>query len=345
MTYGWIHDQKTTPKTVEERPVSVLIAARNESKNLLKLIPKLLNQDYDQFEIIIALDRCTDNSEDVIKQYTDNPRLNYVVINESTEGFSGKKLALTKAIERANNEILIFTDADCIPASSLWLKSVNDSYTEDTQISIGYGPYFTNPGLVNLFIRYETIITALQYFSFAQLGNPYMGVGRNMSYKKSYFIQNDGFGDLSSVTGGDDDLFIGHHATRNNINSYYREESFVYSDAKGSWKSLFIQKQRHLSVGKYYRKKHQLILGLLGGSQVMFWLTFVILATLKASVFILTICLMIRYLSFFLFFIIGIQKIGDRFTLLWTPVLDIVHTLFLLIMGPVGFFTKRVKWS
>jgi len=341
----WSDKREANTSGLTEKPISVIVAAHNEQENLKELVPLLLNQNYSQKEIIIALDRCIDKSEKVIRQFQDHPNLHLVNIVETPPAFSGKKFALTRAIEIAHHEILVFTDADCRPSDKNWLKHVNESFTDQIKISIGYSPYLKVPGVLNKFIRYETLLTCLQYFSFSRLGMPYMGVGRNMAYKKSFFQEKGGFGDFKSINGGDDDLFIGSHATRSNINSYYNNESFVFSKAKNSWKSLFKQKRRHLSVGKYYQKKHQLILGLLGSTQIMFWLTFAILAMLKASLSLLVLCFLIRLICFNLFFIRGARTISYKFELLWTPFLDLVHTLFLLIMGPVGFFTKRVKWS
>lgn len=345
MNAALIQKESKKQKEVAVDPLSVLIAARNEYSDLKKLIPAILSQDYPQFEVVIALDRCTDNSYRLPKEYEDVSNLRFIEIDELPPSFSGKKYALTKAIECSKNETLVFTDADCVPSSTKWLHSVKSAYSDATQMVIGYGPYRKRSGSVNLFVRYETILTAIQYFTFCKLGIPYMGVGRNMSYRKSFFNQNSGFDRFSGVTGGDDDLFISHHATRNNINSYYTKESHVFSEAKDNWKSLILQKQRHLSVGKYYRKKHQVILALLGTSQIMFWLTFAILAILKVNLPVLTGCLIIRYTFLFLFFVRGTRVLEEKFTWLWMPVLDIIHTLFLLIMGPLGFFTKRVKWS
>ncbi|MEL6559497.1 MAG: glycosyltransferase [Bacteroidota bacterium] len=345
MNVGLIRKEINNQVKVATDPISVVVAARNEHSNLKKLIPALLSQEYPQFEIIIALDRCTDDSYKLLEEYPTVSNLRFIEIKELPQSFSGKKYALTQAIEHSNHEILVFTDADCVPSSKKWLQTVKSAYSDTTQIVIGYGPYRKRSGAVNLFVRYETILTAIQYFTFCKLGIPYMGVGRNMSYRKSFFNQNNGFDQFSGVTGGDDDLFISHHATRNNINSYYNKESHVFSEAKDNWKSLILQKQRHLSVGKYYRKKHQMILGLLGASQIMFWLTFAILAILKVNPPVLIGCFLIRYTFLTLFFIRGTKVLEEKFTWLWMPVLDIIHTLFLLIMGPLGFFTKRVKWS
>ena len=332
------HPKKTAP-------VSIVVAAHNEAHHLPKLLSALLAQEYPVFEIVLVLDRCTDNSLEVLKAFQDAPHLLVIEIDETSAGFSGKKYALHKGIEAAKYELLAFTDADCVPRSNQWLKHVSTAFGPDTAIAIGYSPYQRFPGLLNRLIRYETITVALQYFSMAQLGHPYMGVGRNMAYRKTFYTTKRGFGQFSATTGGDDDLFISHHATSSNINSYYSVDSFVDTIPKQTWRSWFKQKQRHLSVGKHYRKSHQLILSLLSASQIGFWLTFVILAAVEAVLLSLVLCYLCRIICLMLFFGKGLRKLGDNFEWWWIPVLDVIYTTYLMTIGPVGYFTKRVKWS
>lgn len=341
---GW--SAKTAISTKRQhQPITIIVAAHNEAHHLPKLIPALLEQDYPDFEVILALDRCTDESLEVLKQFRSHSFLRILEIAETPSAYSGKKYALKTAIDAAANDLLVFTDADCIPESDLWLQTIDASFGSDTKIAIGYSPYEHHPGMLNRLIRYETIFVALQYFAFAKLGIPYMGVGRNMAYYKSFYQSKQGFGAFSRITGGDDDLFISHHATRLNLNSYYKEGSFVFSKPKLTWKSWFKQKQRHLSVGKHYKSSHQIILSLLGASQVGFWLTFVILVALNASLSPLAVCYFCRMICFSLFFAKGIRTIGDRFEWWWIPLMDVIHTIYLLIIGPIGYFTKKVKWN
>jgi hypothetical protein len=82
------------------------------------------------------------------------------------------------------------------------------------EIVIGYGAYNKRPGLLNKIIRFETFHSALQYLSFALAGTPYMGVGRNLSYKKDVFLRNKGFSSINHIPGGDDDLFINKVANK-----------------------------------------------------------------------------------------------------------------------------------
>src|SRR5690606_33778770 len=123
----------------------------------------------------------------------------------------GKKYGLTLGIKAASHEWILLTDADCRPNSRRWIRSMSRYFDEDTQFVLGFSPYRATAGLLNLFIRFETMLTAIQYFSFGWLGNPYMGVGRNLAYRKSKFLEEKGFNNFLHVTGGDDDLFVNQH--------------------------------------------------------------------------------------------------------------------------------------
>jgi hypothetical protein len=126
----------------------------------------------------------------------------------------------------------LLTDADCRPHSELWIQSVSEQCASEKEIVLGYSPYQKEKGFLNLFIRYETLFAALQYVSYAILKNPYMGVGRNLAYRKSLFLNNKGFNGFLGVTGGDDDLFVNQHANGSNTSICVGEKALVYSVPK-----------------------------------------------------------------------------------------------------------------
>ncbi|MEM1135236.1 MAG: glycosyltransferase, partial [Bacteroidota bacterium] len=184
--------------------ISVIIAARNEYENLKRLLPKLDEQVYPNFEVIIANDRSEDNTAGLLEEWMSKVQwLKVVSIFNVPQGINSKKYALTQAIEKAAGEILILTDADCLPFTNHWINTISSTYTDDIEIVIGYSNYETDTSLLNYCIRWETFFTAVQYFSLAYIGLPYMGVGRNLSYRKNLFIKNKGFNKIASITGGD----------------------------------------------------------------------------------------------------------------------------------------------
>jgi hypothetical protein len=148
---------------------------------------------------------------------------------------------------------------------------MQDGFREDTEIVLGYGSYFKRPGLLNKLIRFETFHTALQYLSYALAGMPYMGVGRNLSYKKDLFFKNKGFSALNQIPGGDDDLFINKVATKTNTAIVIDEEAHTLSEPKKKWSHWWNQKLRHYSTAKYYKPKFKFLLGLYTTIQILMW--------------------------------------------------------------------------
>lgn len=116
-------------------------------------------------------------------------------------------------------------------------------------IVLGYGAYEkVKNSFLNKIIRFETMLTATQYFSWAKIGKPYMGVGRNLAYKKEEFFNVRGFMDHMKIRSGDDDLFINQAATKKNTAILYTPESFTFSEPKTTFSSWVYQKEDTLQL-------------------------------------------------------------------------------------------------
>ncbi|KAA0990035.1 glycosyltransferase [Dyadobacter aurulentus] len=252
--------------------VTVLVCAWNEIENLKDLLPLLDAQDYPEFEVILLDDRSDDGSEDYIRSNIFQWRhIRYIRINDQFDHVTPKKYALTVGMKQAKYPIALMTDADCRPSSPHWITAMTSRVTEDKDIVLGFSPYTRSAGLLNWFIRCETFYTAVQYLSFAMAGMTYMGVGRNILYKRSVFFANKGFYKHKNVFGGDDDIFLNEVSTSSNTTVSIEEDSFVYSIPKTTWKDWYRQKQRHISVSTYYKTRNKVLLGLLSGSHIAIW--------------------------------------------------------------------------
>jgi len=247
-----------------EQPVSVVICARDEAANLTKNLPGILVQDYrTTHEIIVVNDNSQDETKYLLDEFKKSFKsLNNIELTQEAKLISGKKFPLSMGIKSARYETLILTDADCVPASEFWVQKIQSAYTEGVDIVLGYGAYRKKPGMLNKLIRFETFHTALQYLSYAKAGFPYMGVGRNLSYKRELFIKNKGFSSINQIPSGDDDLFINQVATKDNTAIMIDHEAHTLSDPKTTWKEWMRQKYRHYTTAKYYKSKHKFLLGL-----------------------------------------------------------------------------------
>lgn len=257
----------------QQHPVSVIICARDEDENLARNLPGILVQSYPTtHEVIVVNDNSVDDSKYILTELQKTfKKLQLIELSQEAKLIKGKKYPLSIGIKEANYEILLLTDADCVPATEHWMFKMQDAFTPGIEVVLGYGPYYKLPGILNKLIRFETFHTALQYFSYALAGIPYMGVGRNLSYRRELFFRNKGFSAINHIASGDDDLFINQVATKDNTAIVIDPEAFTLSMPKKTWRDWQRQKTRHYSTGKYYQPRHKLLLGLYSLTQFLFY--------------------------------------------------------------------------
>jgi cellulose synthase/poly-beta-1,6-N-acetylglucosamine synthase-like glycosyltransferase len=333
-------------KNVERPPLTVLIAARNEEENLKLLVPKLMDQQYPEFEVVIALDRCSDNSLDIVKAFEKKyDKLRTIIIDNLPDQFSPKKFALTLGIKGARYDWVVLTDADCLPNTDRWLSTFGKKMDEDTDFILGFSPYRKSHGFLNHYIRYETFLTAYAYLSAALMGNPYMGVGRNIAYRKSLFLKLKGYNKFQGLMGGDDDLFVQYHAKSSRTKINIGADSLTYSDTKSDASAYWIQKKRHFSVSKFYTLKSRLLHFIYSMLQILLWTSFAILAFKNHELWII-VSLFAGLLLFKGLVYWGLSgKLGEGYSFILTPVLEACHVVFVPFAAMVSTFSKKVKWK
>jgi len=256
------YKEKDTPNNTKF-PVSVIVCAKNEAFYLKEFLPEILKQDYPDYEVIVVNDGSTDDSEEVLKILkSEYPEL-YVTTIPSTGKFKhSKKLAVSIGLKAAKNEWVLLIDADCKTVSKNWISIMQEKFDENADFVLGYGGYIASKGFLNRLIRYDTLFIALQYFTYAMAKLPYMGVGRNLAYRKEIFFRNKGFFRHLHLVSGDDDLFVNDNANSKNVRLSLNPDSFTRSVPESNFKSWVYQKKRHLTTGTYYKFKHQFLLGL-----------------------------------------------------------------------------------
>lgn len=248
-----IDTRKTEAIVDSKKGISVIICAKNEAENLKNFLPSVLEQNYPDFEVIVVNDCSDDDSEDILKIFENQyPHLRVTTIYKDASLQHSKKMALFLGIKAARNELLLMTDADCQPVSENWISIMTEGFSDDKGFVLGYGGYLREKGLLNKYIRYDTMFIAMQYMGMALAGFPYMGVGRNLAYKRSIFFENKGFGPYINLQSGDDDLFINKLANGKNCSVVKSHDSFTRSVPASGFAAFTKQKTRHLSTADYY---------------------------------------------------------------------------------------------
>ncbi|HUR31145.1 MAG TPA: glycosyltransferase [Saprospiraceae bacterium] len=323
---------------IEWPGVSIVIAHKNDSTALRENLESLLSQDYPLFEIII-IDDHSNPFEKSNLEYFISGHSGVKLLSSDT---SGKKHAITKGINSATHDLILCTDADCKPSSNKWIKKMIESGRGLAAV-LGYSPYEKKSGWLNLLIRFETIMTAMQYISWTLAGKPYMGVGRNMLYPRSLFLQLDPYKEIAAPY-GDDDLWVQQLSDHIRIKVCDDPLAHVMTQAPATWKEWINQKHRHMSAGHYYKNKLLWQPGIYG---MMLFLHWAILPLLIAASFwwkwcpVLLIGLLIRWFVYNSW----TRKLGDKDTVKWYPVLELNYAIYLGMMGIYTWMNKRKKWN
>jgi glycosyltransferase involved in cell wall biosynthesis len=337
---------ETTP------PVSVIICARNEAKNLQRNLHRILNQSYRSFEVIVVNHKSCDNSSNVLSSLQSKHK--HLVVVNCDDDRKTKKVALAKGIETAKNQVLLLTDADCEPASDQWICGMIGGMQEkNTPVVLGVAPYWPAgkagvkaPNPLNSFIRFETCYTAMQYLSLSLAEWPYMGVGRNLAYRRELFHQTGGFKKHEHLASGDDDLFINEVAKKGGVGIRINPNTFVYSNPKKNLREYYRQKTRHFSTGKSYKLKHQILLGLLAMSHLLHYFIGGIFFIYKISIMFALLGYAVRMGVVMVIGSIVLRKLQHQELRPWLPVLDASLVLYYLVFAPATLMNNDTqKWN
>jgi cellulose synthase/poly-beta-1,6-N-acetylglucosamine synthase-like glycosyltransferase len=332
-------------------PVSVIICAKDEADNLRNFLPAILNQDYPDFEVIVINDGSTDETTDLLKEFREiYPNLRTTFVPVSANIISTKKLGLTLGVKAAAHEWLLFTDADCVPKDKHWIAKMARNFTDDTEFVLGYGAYFHKKGFINRLITFDTLFIALQYLGMAASRKPYMGVGRNMAYRKQTFLDQKGFASTLHLKSGDDDLMVNKAANAKNTRVEISPESVTWSEPNTNYKSWFFQKERHLSVASFYSSLSKFRLSLEPISRGLLYFSLLLLfifgnlITICAS----TALFLIRYIVQLVVVNNAAKHFGENKFYLSLILFDIylpLVTLYILTIGRTFSREKSVKWK
>ena len=346
---------KLSPRNVPAEArlaVSIVVCAKNEAQNLSANLPAILTQDYSaidgspMFEVVVVNDCSTDDTAQVLSALQSTyPHLSVVTLAEyDVRTAPGKKFAMSKGIDAARYTGLVFTDADCRPASADWLRAMAAPLAEGKEIVAGFSDFYVRPGALNAFVRFETRHTFLQWATYALAGRPYMAVGRNMACTKASYIRAQSQLRWAKVPTGDDDFLVAGAATATNMGIAIGSEVVTWSEAMPDFKSYFAQKSRHLSAGKYYRPHIKVLLGVYAGSQAAVWLYgFALLFThfwwAAILVSAVRMLLLMRAMQG------AARAAGGRQKMMQLPMLDLAWTLYNFVCSPYVFWKNRQTWT
>ncbi len=324
-----------------ENKISVVVAAKNEEKNISNLIQSLKDSDFssENFEVIIVDDESKDNTF-LKAQNAANGLNNFQIHKCKNKIFPAKKGALNFGINLASNEFILITDADCLPSKG-WLKSYSNKFNEGFDFISGAAPFIQSNSLVNKISCFENLRSSLLNFTTANLKIPYSAAARNFGFRKSSFEKIKGYSNTTETLSGDDDLLL-REAIKNHlkIGTISGDRSKVYSNTKKTFKEYLKQKSRHTKTSFYYLPIHKLLLG--------FW-HLLNLLFLFSSIFIFFNPIFIFPIGIKLFLDIIVvlftqKNFGYKFNVAEIIYLQIIYECFLIINFINAIF-KKDNWN
>lgn len=325
--------------------VSVIICAKDESENIAKYLPSFLNQDYPFYEVIVVDDQSVDGSKYLLKDLEQKHfNLKVVSLDEHVNSRVGKKFALTMGIKTAKYDYVLVSDADCRAVSKDWIRKMSSCFSEK-DIVLGISPYQKGKGILNKFIRFDEFMVMLQYLSFALAKIPYMGVGRNMGYKKSLFFSVKGFASHMHIPSGDDDLFIQEVAKKDNVAIQIDEHADVISLPKTTYSDWSYQRKRHISTSKHYKTKHKILLFLFPLSIFIFWISSIVLFIFHPNVILIASLFLFRILLYYFVFYKSMKKLRTSDLLWYYPIIEFFYLFVQLFFVLLKSRYKNTSWK
>lgn len=327
--------------------ISVIVCAKNEAENVSRLIPLLAQQNYPNFEIILIDNASSDNTLEIFEEFEkEYPNIRLVKVKNNEAFWGNKKYALTLGIKTAKNDYLLFLNPDSVPASKDWISSMSSQFSNQKTIVLGYGAYEKIPkSFLNKIIRFESMFQTMSFFSWAKIGHPYYGTGRNLAYKKEEFFKVNGFIKHIQVSAGEDDLFINEVANRINTTISFAPESYTHSNHFKTFKSWFEQKKIVNSTKQYYSLFNRLQLAIFNFSNYFFILLAVVLVVFQFELILVLSLIGFRYLFVWVSVGISAKKLKEKDLIIWIPFLEILQIYTQLMLLKSTVFSKSKRWK
>lgn len=335
--WGWVcftHWQ-STKETLSNYDCTVLICCKNNADELQQLLTKIKNQRTPTTQILVINDYSNHSEEEKIHYL--KTKYSFDLITPSQD-IIGKKLAVFEGIHAAKYNNILLIDSDCNPHGE-WLHRMNNAL-QSNGLTLGYSPIKKEKNLLNTWMRYENVVTALQYLSFAANGMPYMGVGRNMAITKAA-VNNLLLEDLHiDIPSGDDDMLVQHIGK---ANICVHSEAFVTTNGLSTWREYIRQKRRHYGIATKYKLKHKVLLSIFSSTQMLLLPTLVF--GLWVCPIIVCITVVIRWLIMIVLSSRKFKRLQQQDLLWYMPILDIALSLHYWIFSVVFLLPKDKAWQ
>ncbi len=359
---GWFslgQFKKTSPKP--KTRVSVLVPARNEENTIEKLLSNLCLQDYPDYlyEIIVIDDHSTDNTVRTVNNFISQHKarlsspdgngtagkgfsIKLLRIKGETQTKAYKKKAIRTAIEQSLGNLIITTDADCLPDKN-WIKTIVSLYeTKQPKMIVGPVSFHQEKSFFQKIQSLEFLSLIAMTAGAIKTGHPIMCNGANLAYEKQAFFDVGGFG-IDRFSSGDDVFLLQRIRKRfgsNSVRFLKSKDAFVYTEALETLREFFDQRIRWASKNKGYDLKILVI------SFTVYMMNLLLLAAVAISFFHSGFWKTTAYIFAVKYIIdlpvlIGIVSFAKKMKLfVYSVPLIVIYPIYIILAGALGIVSS-----
>ena len=335
--------KKKKAVSIQQVPVSVIMVVKDAAGVLLKTLPRLLNQQYAQFEVVIVNDNSQDETKLLVLEYQQQYKnIKLVDLDSAVTTIRGKKFAISMGVRCASYEHLLFTDPECTPSSSHWLGKMAENFVGQTRIVLGYSTYQKRNNPFNRMLHFDTLLNAVEYFSLARIHSTYRGDFKNLAFTAPLFDKQRGFATHNHISYGEEDIFISRAATKNNTAIEFSPDAVTVLQRASNFRYWKDHKLGLFYTRKLNTFKNRFLLNGYAIINLLFYiaLTFAILFTLSDMILlIVTLSIAaVRLISQYLVFGFAAKRLNEKQVI---PCL-LIYDLIFAILNPLYFISAQI---
>ncbi|NCA84507.1 MAG: glycosyltransferase [Clostridia bacterium] len=335
---------KKTFEETDEKPVSVVIIANNQYRDVNENLAVFLEQAHQRYEVVLVVDNSEDGTMELMDEFTAKyPHLRVVELTQSLNWFSGRKFPLSLGIKSAYSELILLSDITCRPASSQWITEMMSAMQPNREIVLGYASWRTT-SKINKWLRFMAFYDALLYLSMALCGIPFKGIGRNLSYTRELFYRNKGFSSHYTISAGDDELFVNNTATSQNVSVQLSAASRIDQVRPVTFRQWLQSERTRLRIRHYFRPGHRLLIETYNVSLFLFYALLAALLILKAPWISVAAIFALRLISQLILFGLIQKRLHEKNLLLLTPLFEIFLLFIDFFIHLRLLFSRKRKW-
>lgn len=332
--------------------VSVVVYAHaEEGDRILQLLPRLVAQRYADFEVIVVNDGTAEELKNAIALYEcEYNNVYQTFVPDTVYNVSRKKLGITLGVKAAKNDVIILTDANCIPLSDNWLTSIARNFVPGVDVVLGYTRMTCEEGYKKGgYQTFDRMVFGLRFLAYAVMKAPYMGMGGNLAYRRETFFANKGFSAHLNLHFGDDDLLINEIARKGNTRIEVSPDSMVeacYNDTAEAWHEM---RMRYNFTSRFLHTSSKAVFALESCLHILFWLAVAgaVYVALPNALYVATVLLvgLLYWIFTWRVYLAASKLLGERCSVGLSPLYHLLRPCYALYYAVKGKNYKKSNFT